>query len=89
MGLDQLTKAEYLDRDGLLFPGYQQELVTKIAKASKGPTILVLMSGGLIDMFFAEKDPRIGAIVWVGYPGQAGGTAIADILFGTHNPGTL
>ncbi|PWA76724.1 beta-xylosidase 2 [Artemisia annua] len=87
MGLDQSIEAEFLDRDGLLLPGYQQELVTKVAKASKGPTILVLMSGGPIDVSFAEKDPRISSIVWVGYPGQAGGTAIADVLFGTHNPG--
>ncbi|PWA49123.1 beta-xylosidase 2 [Artemisia annua] len=87
MGLDQLIGTEYLDRDGLLFPVYQQELVTKVAKASKGLTILVLMSGGLIDVFFAEKDPRIGAIIWVGYPGKTGSTAVAYVLFGTRNPG--
>ncbi|KAK9067722.1 hypothetical protein SSX86_011833 [Deinandra increscens subsp. villosa] len=87
MGLDQSIEAEFKDRDGLLLPGYQQELVSKVAAASRGPTILVLMSGGPVDVSFAEHDPRIGAIVWVGYPGQAGGAAIADVLFGTHNPG--
>ncbi|KAI3760004.1 hypothetical protein L1987_50392 [Smallanthus sonchifolius] len=87
MGLDQSIEAEFKDRDGLLLPGYQQELVSKVAAASKGPTILVLMSGGPIDVSFAEHDLRVGAIVWVGYPGQAGGAAIADVLFGTHNPG--
>nr|XP_043637187.1 probable beta-D-xylosidase 2 [Erigeron canadensis] len=87
MGLDQTIEAEFVDRNGLLLPGYQQELVSKVAAASKGPVILVLMSGGPVDVSFAEHDPRIGAIVWVGYPGQAGGTAIADVLFGTHNPG--
>ncbi|XP_076935160.1 putative beta-D-xylosidase 2 [Bidens hawaiensis] len=87
MGLDQSIEAEFKDRDGLLLPGYQQELVSKVAAASKGPTILVLMSGGPVDVSFAENDPRISAIVWAGYPGQAGGAAIADVLFGAHNPG--
>ncbi|MBA0688903.1 hypothetical protein Goari_006665 [Gossypium aridum] len=87
MGLDQSIEAEFRDRTGLLLPGRQQELVSKVAKASKGPTVLVLMSGGPIDVSFAKNDPRIGAILWAGYPGQAGGAAIADVLYGTTNPG--
>ncbi|XP_030487865.2 probable beta-D-xylosidase 2 [Cannabis sativa] len=87
MGLDQSIEAEFKDRAGLLLPGLQQELVTKVAAASKGPIILVIMSGGPIDVSFAKNDRRIGAILWVGYPGQAGGAAIADILFGKSNPG--
>ncbi|MBA0790723.1 hypothetical protein Gohar_015354 [Gossypium harknessii] len=86
MGLDQSIEAEFRDRTGLLLPGRQQELVSKVAMASKGPTILVLMSGGPIDVSFAKNDPRIGAILWAGYPGQAGGAAIADVLYGTTNP---
>ncbi|GFZ04546.1 beta-xylosidase 2 [Actinidia rufa] len=87
MGLDQSIEAEFRDRAGLLLPGRQQKLLSRVSKASKGPTILVLMSGGPVDVSFAKNDPRIGAIVWAGYPGQAGGAAIADVLFGTHNPG--
>ncbi|CAL0300219.1 unnamed protein product [Lupinus luteus] len=87
MGLDQSIEAETVDRVGLLLPGYQQQLVSKVAAASKGPTILVLMSGGPVDITFAKNDPRIKGILWAGYPGQAGGAAIADILFGTANPG--
>ncbi|KAK8540978.1 hypothetical protein V6N13_061026 [Hibiscus sabdariffa] len=86
MGLDQSIEAEFKDRTGLLLPGRQQELVSKVASASKGPTILVLMSGGPIDVSFAKNDPRIGSILWAGYPGQAGGAAIADVLYGTTNP---
>ncbi|WCJ22301.1 beta-xylosidase 2 [Euphorbia peplus] len=87
MGLDQSVEAEFRDRAGLLLPGRQQELVSKVAMASKGPTIVVLMSGGPIDVSFAKVDPKIHAILWAGYPGQAGGAAIADVLFGTTNPG--
>ncbi|XP_028781883.1 probable beta-D-xylosidase 2 [Neltuma alba] len=87
MGLDQSIEAETVDRTGLLLPGHQQDLVSKVAAASKGPTILVLMSGGPVDVTFAKNDPRVAAILWTGYPGQAGGAAIADILFGTANPG--
>jgi hypothetical protein len=87
MGLDQSIEAEFRDRKDLLLPGYQQELISRVARASRGPIILVLMSGGPIDVSFAKNDPRIGAILWAGYPGQAGGAAIADVLFGTTNPG--
>lgn len=88
MGLDQSIEAEFKDRAGLLLPGRQQELVSKVAMASKGPTVLVLMSGGPIDVSFAKNDRHVAGIIWAGYPGQAGGSAIADVLFGTHNPGT-
>ncbi|KAL8522715.1 hypothetical protein ACS0TY_012886 [Phlomoides rotata] len=87
VGLDQSIEAEFIDRTGLLLPGRQQELVSKVASASNGPTILVIMSGGPVDVSFAKNDDRISAILWAGYPGQAGGAAIADVLFGTHNPG--
>ncbi|VFQ83454.1 unnamed protein product [Cuscuta campestris] len=86
-GLDQSIEREAKDRESLLLPGLQQELVSRVAKASRGPTVLVLMSGGPIDVSFARDDPRVSAILWAGYPGQAGGAAIADILFGAINPG--
>ncbi|BAF28804.1 Os11g0673200 [Oryza sativa Japonica Group] len=86
-GLDQKIEAEGLDRASLLLPGRQAELISSVAKASKGPVILVLMSGGPIDIGFAQNDPKIAGILWAGYPGQAGGQAIADVIFGHHNPG--
>ncbi|PIN15598.1 Xylan 1,4-beta-xylosidase [Handroanthus impetiginosus] len=87
MGLDQSVEAKFRDRSGLLLPGRQQELISRVASASRGPTILVLMCGGPVDVSFAQNNIRIRAIMWVGYPGQAGGAAIADVLFGKHNPG--
>jgi beta-glucosidase-like glycosyl hydrolase len=87
-GLAQKIEAEGLDRASLLLPGRQAELISSVAKASKGPVILVLMSGGPIDIGFAQNDPKIAGILWAGYPGQAGGQAIADVIFGHHNPGS-
>jgi len=58
-----------------------------VANAAKKPVVLVLLSGGPVDVSFAKTNPKIGAIVWAGYPGEAGGLAIAKVLFGEHNPG--
>nr|GEU80823.1 beta-D-xylosidase 1-like [Tanacetum cinerariifolium] len=87
MGLDQSMEREAKDRANILFPGHQQELISRVAKSSRGPVVLVIMSGGPMDVRFAKNDPKITTIIWAGYPGQAGGTAIADVLFGTTNPG--
>ncbi|KAA8536487.1 hypothetical protein F0562_028965 [Nyssa sinensis] len=67
-------------------PGQQQLLVTQVANASKGPVILVIMSGGGMDIQFAKDSDKITSILWVGYPGEAGGAAIADVIFGYYNP---
>ena len=87
MGLDQTQEREELDRVDVLLPGRQQELITSVAKAAKRPLVLVLLSGGPIDVSFAKDDSRIGGIFWAGYPGQGGGIALAEIIFGDHNPG--
>jgi hypothetical protein len=86
MGLSQVQEKEGLDRTSLLLPGKQQSLITAVANASKRPVILVLLTGGPVDVTFAQSNPKIGAILWAGYPGQAGGLAIARVLFGDHNP---
>ncbi|XP_078158037.1 putative beta-D-xylosidase 7 [Carex rostrata] len=87
MGLDQSQETEGHDRIDLVLPGMQVDLITSIAKVAKKPVILVLLCGGPVDVDFVKSDPKIGAVLWAGYPGQAGGTAIAHILFGEHNPG--
>ncbi|XP_051132483.1 beta-xylosidase/alpha-L-arabinofuranosidase 2-like [Andrographis paniculata] len=86
MGSDQSIEKESLDRENITLPGQQQLLITEVAKVSKGPVILVIMSGGGMDVQFAKDDPKITSILWVGFPGEAGGGAAADIIFGLHNP---
>ncbi|KAG2322691.1 hypothetical protein Bca52824_015904 [Brassica carinata] len=86
MGTDLSIEREDHDRLDLFLPGKQQQLVTEVAKSAKGPVVLVIMSGGGLDVTFAKNNEKITSIMWVGFPGQAGGLAIADIIFGRYNP---
>ncbi|RWW10687.1 hypothetical protein GW17_00025759 [Ensete ventricosum] len=86
VGADQSIERESFDRVSLLLPGQQTTLITEVAKVAKGPVILVIMSGGPFDISFAKTNGSISSILWVGYPGEAGGAAIADVIFGYYNP---
>lgn len=44
------------------------------------------MSGGGMDIEFAKCHPKITSILWIGFPGQEGGGALADSIFGRYNP---
>ncbi|OAY79172.1 putative beta-D-xylosidase 7 [Ananas comosus] len=87
MGLDEDQEKEELDRVDLVLPGMQQSLIESVARAARRPVILVLLCGGPVDVTFAKFNPKIGGIFWAGYPGEAGGIAIAQTIFGEHNPG--
>lgn len=89
VGLDQSIEAESLDRNNLTLPGYQEKMVMEVVDATNGTLILVIMSAGPIDVSFAKNISKIQGILWVGYPGQAGGDAIAQVIFGDYNPGNL
>lgn len=88
VGISQLQEKEARDRLTLLLPGYQQQLVETVVEAASGrPVVLVVLSGGPLDVSFAKEDPRVHSILWAGYPGMSGGQAIADVIFGAVNPG--
>ena len=71
------------DRTGLELPAVQAKLL-KAIHATGTPTVLVLINGSMISINWANE--HLPAILEAWYPGQAGGTAIADILFGDYNP---
>jgi beta-glucosidase len=71
------------DRVSLDLPASQEELLEKVAAVGK-PTVLVLMNGSAVAINWAHD--HVPAIVEGWYPGQAGGTALADVLFGDYNP---
>lgn len=89
VGLDQTQEREDHDRDHLALPGKQDELIMAVARAARKPVVLVVLSGGPVDVTFAKYYHRIGSILWAGYPGEAGGLALAQIIFGDHNPGQI
>jgi len=71
------------DRVMLGIPQIQEDLLKKVVALGK-PTVLVLLNGSAVAVNWAKDN--VPAIVDAWYPGQAGGTAIADILFGDYNP---
>ncbi len=78
-----IEEGEFRDRALLGLPGNQEELIHRVAAAGK-PVVVVLVGGSAVTMssWLDEADGLID--VW--YPGEAGGTAVADVLFGRYNP---
>lgn len=93
MGLSPLLEREELsvDVDGFLdgdrtaigLPAPQEELLKQLHTLGK-PIVLLLLNGSSLAATWAAE--HIPAIVEAWYPGEAGGDAIADVLFGDYNP---
>lgn len=71
------------DRTSLDLPRPQEDLLKRIHALGK-PIVLVLLNGSALALNWAHE--HIPAIIEAWYPGQAGGTAIAEVLFGDYNP---
>ena len=78
------TSGEFRDRADLGLPGVQEELVRAIAATGK-PVVVVLVNGRPLAIPWIAQ--HIPAVVEAWLPGEEGGPAIADILFGDANPG--
>jgi beta-glucosidase len=72
------------DRADIDLPGEQQALLEAVA-ATGTPVVLVLLNGSALAVNWADK--HVPAILEAWYPGQAGGRAVAEALFGDVNPG--
>ncbi|KAI0095676.1 glycoside hydrolase family 3 protein [Hypoxylon sp. NC0597] len=84
-GIDQNVEAEQNDRRTLAWNETQADLIKSISGLSK-TFILVQTGGGQLDDSAWLDNDGVSAILWVGYPGQEGGNAIADVLFGRVAP---
>ncbi len=70
-------------RTDIALPPPQESLIREVYKLGK-PTVLVLMSGGAVAFPWANS--YLPAVLEAWYPGEFGGAAIADVLFGDYNP---
>ncbi|HEV2860575.1 MAG TPA: glycoside hydrolase family 3 C-terminal domain-containing protein [Pyrinomonadaceae bacterium] len=71
------------DRTSLDLPKEQEDLIKEVHALGK-PVVLVLLGGSAIAVNWADE--HVGAVVEAWYPGEEGGTALADVLFGDYNP---
>ncbi|QNI34338.1 glycoside hydrolase family 3 C-terminal domain-containing protein [Alloacidobacterium dinghuense] len=84
LGEHQGISGESFDRQTLDLPGNQEALLEAVAATGK-PVVLVLENGRPLTIAWAAE--HVPAILEAWYPGEFGGQAVAETLFGNNNPG--
>ena len=84
VGEDEKMVGENLSRTSLDLPGHQKKLLTALSKTGK-PLIVVLINGHPLSVNYADR--QADAILEAWFPGEFGGQAIAEVIFGDYNPG--
>ena len=83
MGINKTIEREGKDREFITLPADQQEFLQELYHVNKN-IVLVLVAGSPLSVLWEDKN--IPAIVNAWYPGEQGGTAVAEVLFGKYNP---
>jgi len=78
-----IDEGEFNDRASLALPGRQEEMIDRIAATGK-PVVVLLVGGSAITM--NNWLYKVSGVIDVWYPGDAGGAAVADVLFGDRSP---
>ena len=81
-GLPDHCESEGFDRDDLKMPAGHLRMIEAVASANTN-TVVVLLCGGAVECPWADS---VKAVLYMGLPGQAGGEAIADLLYGRISP---
>lgn len=79
-----IIEGEGYDRANLDLPGEQERLIQEVAETGT-PVVVVLVNGSAVTM--KSWINRVAAVLEAWYPGEEGGNAVADVLFGDENPG--
>ena len=81
---ESLASPSLGDRLDLNLPANQLKYLRKLKEGHDNPVIVVMTGGSPITM--PEVEELADAILWVWYPGQEGGNAVADLIFGNEVP---
>ena len=84
-GIDNTIEGEALDRMNITWPGNQLDLINQLSALGK-PLVVLQMGGGQVDSSALKHNTNVSALLWGGYPGQSGGTALLDIIRGVRAP---
>jgi beta-glucosidase len=84
LGTNTKVEGETIDRANIDLPGDQEKLLEAVVRANPR-TVLVLSNAGPLALGWAKEN--VPAILECWYPGEEGGDAIANVLFGNYNPG--
>ncbi|MDW7692454.1 glycoside hydrolase family 3 C-terminal domain-containing protein [Flammeovirgaceae bacterium SG7u.111] len=82
--VDAIASSDIGDKRDLKLPANQINYVKQIIEKKKGPLILVVASGSPVSLEGIEEDCEAVLQIW--YPGEQGGNAVADVLFGDISP---
>ncbi|RAL62891.1 hypothetical protein DID88_004732 [Monilinia fructigena] len=83
-GIDNSIEEEGKDRTNIIWPTTQLSLINQLSNLST--PLIISQLGCMIDSSFLLTNPGVNALIWAGYPGQDGGTAILNILTGKTAP---
>ena len=81
-GLPDRCESEGFDRDDMKLPEGHLRMIEAVVRANPN-TVVVLLCGSVVE---CPWEDRVKAILYMGLPGQAGGEAVADLLYGRINP---
>ena len=79
-----IVEGEGRDRAKLELPGTQEDLI-KAVSGTGVPTVVILINGSAVTM--SDWIGGVEAVVEAWYPGEEGGNAVGEVLFGDYNPG--
>ena len=81
-GLTDIYESEGFDREHMRMPSGHEKLIERAAMVNEN-VVVVLMCGSAIEIPWVDK---VKAVLYAGLPGEAGGEAIVNLLFGKVNP---